>query len=448
MLIFFSAISMAFFLYWIDAMKLPPSNDQQLINEMAIALKNNYISNYMKESQYLFLYPYQIGITFVVCTIYKIFGENFLCVQYVNCVCSIINMFLLYYISKKIFRDSDIGISRMLSILIFIFSFYFMFYNVHVYGNIIGLTFALISALFFTMYLNSEKVSCSAISAIFISISVIIKSNYLIFLCAFMICMFLDIIKKRKIKLLIPTIIFIITYEAVSIGFSSFVKYGLGLDLAKGTPMICYVYMGISDSDNSTPGWFNNTNVDLYRESGYNNEVTKETTIKLIKERMHFFVSNPIEGMKFFSVKLASTWLNPTFQTIWISYPGARYKFDENYAHYISYHAKALSMLDGKIYDVEEVLFDSFEILVFVFAGIGIFKLAKNKENVSKYTLAIIFMGGFIFHSVWETKAIYVVQYYYLLLPYTAFGIKVFIEFLKMKFEKRGVKLLADKNLN
>ena len=176
--------------------------------------------------------------------------------------------------------------------------------------------------------------------------------------------------------------------------------------------------------------------------------ISMETAIKLIKERMHFFVSNPIEGMKFFSVKLASTWLNPTFQTIWISYPGARYKFDENYAHYISYHAKALSMLDGKIYDVEEVLFDSFEILVFVFAGIGIFKLAKNKENVSKYTLAIIFMGGFIFHSVWETKAIYVVQYYYLLLPYTAFGIKVFIEFLKMKFEKRGVKLLADKNLN
>ena len=105
-------------------------------------------------------------------------------------------------------------------------------------------------------------------------------------------------------------------------------------------------------------------------------------------------------------------------------------------------------MLDGKIYDVEEVLFNSFEIVVFIFAGIGIFKLAKNKENVSKYLLAIIFIGGLLFHRIWETKAIYVIQYYYLLLPYTAFGIKVFIEFIKIKFEKRGVKLLADKNLN
>ena len=448
LLLFLSTVSMTLFLYWINAMKLPPSNDQQLINEMAIALKNNYISNYMKESQYLFLYPYQIGITILVFIIYKIFGENFLYVQYVNCVCSIINMFLLYFISKKIFRNNDIGISRMLSILIFMFSFYFMFYNVHIYGNIIGLTFSLISVLFFTIYLNNEKLRYSILSAIFISISVIIKSNYLIFLCGFILCMILDAIKKKKLKLIIPIIIFIMTYEAVSIGFSCFVKYGLGLDLAEGTPMICYVYMGISDSDDSTPGWFNNTNVKLYSNSGYNNEITKEMTANLIKERLHFFILNPFECIRFFSVKLASTKLNPTFQTIWISYPGARYKFDASYAHYISYHAKALSMLDGKIYNVEEVLFESFEIIVFIFAGIGIYKLAKNKEQVSKYTLAIIFIGGFIFHCIWETKSIYVIQYYYLLLPYTAFGIKIFIENIKMKFEKNERKLLADKNLN
>ena len=37
--------------------------------------------------------------------------------------------------------------------------------------------------------------------------------------------------------------------------------------------------------------------------------------------------------------------------------------------------------------------------------------------------LPVIFIGGFLFHIIWETKAIYVLQYYYLLLPFSAYGI-------------------------
>ena len=81
-----------------------------------------------------------------------------------------------------------------------------------------------------------------------------------------------------------------------------------------------------------------------------------------------------------------------------------------------------LSMMSGKLYKIEEQYFNGYQIIAFIAAGYGLWKLAKEKEN-EKTLLPMIFLGGFVFHMFWETKAIYVIQYYFLLIPYIAFGI-------------------------
>ena len=81
-----------------------------------------------------------------------------------------------------------------------------------------------------------------------------------------------------------------------------------------------------------------------------------------------------------------------------------------------------MSMINGDLYDIEENFFNIYQIIIFIFAGIGIFKNAKSLD-LKKVILPIIFMGGFLFHILWETKAEYVIQYYFILLPFTAYGI-------------------------
>ena len=72
-------------------------------------------------------------------------------------------------------------------------------------------------------------------------------------------------------------------------------------------------------------------------------------------------------------------------------------------------------------------------IIVFIFAGIGMLKIFKQGK-IEHILLPMIFLGGFVFHTFWETKAIYVLQYYYLLLPYAAFGIvQLFEKIEKLK---------------
>ena len=185
--------------------------------------------------------------------------------------------------------------------------------------------------------------------------------------------------------------------------------------------------MGMSEPTDLSAGWYNSSTVDLFRENNYNVKETSNSSKKLIGNRLIYFSQNPKSFMQYYSEKIGSTWLNPTFQTIWCSLPGVRYRYYEEYANYISYHEKALSMVGGNFAKVEEYYFDIYQILIFIFATLGIFKISKNFD-LKQSIIPIIFIGGFVFHILWETKAIYVIQYYFILLPYAALGINYTIE--------------------
>ena len=51
--------------------------------------------------------------------------------------------------------------------------------------------------------------------------------------------------------------------------------------------------------------------------------------------------------------------------------------------------------------------------------------IRKGTYDHRNFVLLITFVGGFLFHILWETKAIYVLPFYIMLLPSTADGICV-----------------------
>ena len=428
-------VCMLVFIVWINAMKLNPETDQKMIHDMAIAILNNNISDFTSTAQYLFLYPFQFGLTLFVSIIYKIFGTNYLYIEYINAICSIINMLIIYYISKIIFKNENV--QKVLVILLGGFSLYWMFFNVHFYGNIIGLTLALTALLFTLLYLEKDKFYYLIFTGIFIALSIIIKTNYNIFLCGIILILLLDIIKKWKLKTLTIIPIFVISYFIINFSYNIIFEKLTNLDTStSGVPMISYIYMGMSEPTDLSAGWYNSSTVDLFRENNYNVKETSNSSKKLIGNRLIYFSQNPKSFMQYYSEKIGSTWLNPTFQTIWCSLPGVRYRYYEEYANYISYHEKALSMVGGNFAKVEEYYFDIYQILIFIFATLGIFKVSKNFD-LKQSIIPIIFIGGFVFHILWETKAIYVIQYYFILLPYAALGINYTIEKLENFYNKK-----------
>ena len=431
------AVDMVIFIYWINAIRIMPLADQQSINDMAVDFLKGNISSYLEPSKYLFLYPFQFGITFLVAIIYKIFGANFLNIYYMNAICSVVNLVLLFYITKRIFKNENI--QKILVILLGGFSLYWMFFNPYLYGNICGLTLALIAVLFTIIYLDNSKIYNLIFAGVFISLSILIKSNYNIFLCGILIVLVLDIIKKWKLKIfaIVPTL-FLIGYLFVNLGYNAVIQYKYNIHLPKGIPMITYVYMGMAETQTRTSGWYTGEILKTYEKNNYDNNETSKETQESIKNRIKYFYNNPKEFMKYYYEKIGSTWLNPTFQTVWVSSPSIRYELFPDYAEYLSYHKKALNLLGGELYNIEEGMFNIYEIIIFVFAAIGIFSTSKELD-LKKSLLPIIFLGGFLFHIIWETKAIYVIQYYYILLPFGAYGINYVVDKIK--------KIIDNKNL-
>ena len=109
---------------------------------------------------------------------------------------------------------------------------------------------------------------------------------------------------------------------------------------------------------------------------------------------------------------------------------------DPEYAEEIESKDIVKSMLSGNIYKIEEQILNIFQSIIFIFASFGMFKLFK-KGKIEHIIFPMIFFGGFIFHIFWETKAIYVLQYYFLLVPYAAFGLYEFYNKLILKINKR-----------
>ena len=120
--------------------------------------------------------------------------------QNLNVLYSAINGVLLYLICKELFNEDKVR--KMCLLLIGLFSvLYWTFFDVHVYGNIPGLMFALVATLFTLKFLKNKKLYNLAIIAITITIAYMLKSNYEIFMLGIICVIILDIMKgNTKLK--------------------------------------------------------------------------------------------------------------------------------------------------------------------------------------------------------------------------------------------------------
>ena len=435
------------FIWFVLTLKLVPIADQGQVMILGDAVYKNILNLMVHPGNYLEMFPYQFGYSLYMGIVINIINglNNFLnldihmYLQILNCIYSIISMVLLYLIGNRLFKN-NYAAKRNLMVLIFFFGIYFMFFNTHVYGNIPGLMFGLLSLLCTIRFLQDKKIYNIIITGISIFIAYYLKTNYQIFLIAIIGIIFLDFMKKFEIKKIISIIIILILFSlGKTIGNFIFEKY-IDRPIPAGVPMVTYMYMGWAPGNSLSSGWYTGDVIELYNKNGFDHIATAEDSKDLFRKRIDYFLNEDFkEFLRYAWDKFDSTWLNPTFQTIWVSTPGSnRVDGDEKYSKYLDENSwiKEITSYDTKAFHIEERIFDAFTIIVFGCSIIGILKNRKE-NNVEFLLLAITFIGGLVFHFVvWETKSIYVLQYFYLILPYAAIGLEDVYEFIGEKVRK------------
>lgn len=435
------------FVWFVVTLDLVPIADQGQIMILADAVSNNIINLHVNPGSYLEMFPYQFGFAYYVGIVIKIinltqniFGlDSYIYLQILNAVYSIICMVLMYLIGNRLLKENKRA-KNILIILTIFFGVYFMFFNTHVYGNLPGLIFGLFAFLCTIRFVQEGKWYNLILSGISIFIAIYLKTNYQIFLIAILGVLGMELLRKIEIKKFVSILVILMVYMISSSFGDWLIEKNIGRVIPAGVPMITYMYMGWAPSNTLSSGWYTGDVINIYTENEFDHINTAEETKKLFLDRIEHFKNDTKEFIRYAWDKFDSTWLNPTFQTIWLATPGSdRIGGNVEYKEYIENNSWIIEMVNYKsdVFHIEERLFDAYEIIVFVSAIIGVIYLLKNENKESENLLLVVtFLGGVAFHFVlWETKAIYVLGYFYLLLPYTSKGLEILFTKLEEMFK-------------
>ena len=393
---------------------IPIRADQEILLNIAKKFHNENFSD-LGQNSYIGFFPYQLGFVYLLEGLVALFGDfSALAIRLVNVIAITFTTLYIYKITNKLFHNEEANKVVLFLTILFI---PIILTTTFVYGNVIGLAFGIAAIYYILVWLDDRSYKNALLLVITISIAIVLKSNFKVYMVGIVLILVLELFRKfdKKILLIIPCTILL----------SSIIQTGMVIitenrgerELASGIPMVSFIYMGFSEgTDGRNAGWYNAYHSTIYFKNKMNAEDTKNETMALIIYRIKRMFEVKNETVSFFTRKIVSTWCEPTYQSIWINQPLDRYekvreKIDNNHI--------LISIYNGKLNEFIKRYLDIFQICVYLISAIYLIR-NRSKINISMIVLGIIFIGGVIFHLIWETKSLYVIMYFVLLFPYVA----------------------------
>ncbi len=123
----------------------------------------------------------------------------------------------------------------------------------------------------------------------------------------------------------------------------------------------------------------------------------------MIKSRIKYFQENPKEMAEFYFRKTRSMWAEPSYGGLFYNQNFQYKEEDRNVKYSTGYHM---------VQHYQRAL-------IFIIVGGTLLTLIKNRKNLSNEVILLItiFIGGFLFHTMWEAKSRYVFPYIMVLIP-------------------------------
>ena len=374
------------------------------------AAKNIAIGNLapLSYKSYISVYPNNMGLVTYLFIHVKLFGveKALYSIRFVNLIFVLIGYYALYRITKNIFNNRTVVCTL---ILLMFGSMQFVFYSFFVYGNCLSYTMALLSVMFLLDYFKSNKKVNLILSSLFIICSISIKANSLIILIAEAILLILHVINTKKLIVIFVLLLTLLGVYGGTTGLQKFWGNRINIDYNETKlPTICWLAYGLNYDQKRPGGYFNEFEV-YHVENGYMPEFTEKRAQTFIDGVLDNFKEKPNVALRFYSQKFLSSWANPQYEA-----------FDQ--FRELNNNDFVKNVVGGKINNVLNVFWDGISSVV----AIGLFVFVIKKRNcLNLYSTIgmIIVIGGFLFHTLWEVKAIYLYQYFMYLLPYAACGL-------------------------
>ncbi len=418
---------------WIAMSKSTPIADRWYVSAIAESFIEGDYSWY-DTGKYLFWYPYQTGIAACIELIYRLFGAgNYNVVKVVNAVAVAASFVAVYSCTGIIFEEESGATKRTKRIqnIAAVLSFgciAAMFFVTYVYGNLIGMALALWAVYFELRFLKEHRAVYILPATVLVTLAYIVKSNYAIVIVGMVMFLLLDALRNKKAVTVLLAAAMVVCSVGGSKGLMAYYSHRADRQFNDGVPKIMWVQMGLKE------GWFgygtyDRSTIDIYKKYNYDGALASEEAKEIIGQRLKEFVQDPVYGAGFFFEKTALQWCEPTYQSIWES------NCADN--HYGEISDFTQNIYTGWLHEVLVIFMDIYQSLIWLCAAAWVI-LNKNKMNEKKLLLITIILGGFAFHTFWESKSQYVLQYFVMLIPYGAAGLSNIIEIINKCLDRQS----------
>lgn len=411
---------------WVCQMKSLPEADQEAVYKIAQAIARGdaeYVAH--EVDNYLLYWPHQLRIAGAFAGLMKLLGTTSLtALQLVNVLCAALMVLMARLVCDELFANPKISAAVMLLCGLFLPA---IFLSVFVYGDMIsyGGTPVLVWC---TLRLLREKAGWKKAVVLFLFALTVItlllfRLNNLVVIAA-VLCVLAAVALSHTGKQAVTALLAGVLAAALSVCVPQVADRALerrfDITLRDGIPMVSYLAMGLHWHGPRAAGWYDGFGWDLYTDNDYDTEKTTQASLEDMYWGVQMLREQPWGIARFYNEKVLTQWAEPTFQSFFATLsikegehrgPIARTVIEEE-----SVYTRTVQFMDG------------FQMLMYVGALAGFTWLWKHRASdwqglLLRLLPAVIFLGGFLFQTLWEAKSRYCLTYAAMLLIYAAVGV-------------------------
>ena len=427
--------------------------------------------NSLEEGGYIHKYPNQIGIISLFYWLFGIVGNtNYTAIQILNVLFLAITAWKIGKIADACGKGEATGFFWMLGFVLFL---PLVLYTTFVYGTVAGLCFAVCAAEEGVKGIQNDKISPRAslgrndkessgektekaidagrkgkeetrewkrwihlvLCLVFALLAIWCKQNYMILAIGLGITALVWYRAKWRHLLCLAVGSALVVVGSMPL-ISAVAKGITGQEMPRGIAQIAWVEMGLQENKALYDGWWNTYNVRTFEEAEYDREEQEKIVRKDLDETLERFRQDPGYAVSFFAGKNASQWNNPDFQGWWIN---------QAYSSLGSQPIWMKWFLTPGAQDGFVTVLNWAQFICLLGCLMYVF-FRKEKDFYCLWAM-ICYIGGVLFHSVWEAKAQYALVYFVLLIPVAVSGFGAVFARLDAVLREKKNKIKAARGL-
>lgn len=390
--------------------------------EAAMDLKLGTLNAFLPGG-YIHQHPHQIGLMYYYLLGTGLFG-GVRWIYYANIMWGFLSNLAIWSIVRTYKHSTQTA--EIASIIFPVVFLPHVLFNLYGYNHSPSLALSLCGLYFAQRFFNEEKIRYILAILLSFSAALLIRQNFQIMVLAAVLVSIIFLIRSVKFRRLLLLVAVTSTFIMPSLAQKGTEKY-IGFEIGDGIPAVTWVAFGLQDSrvdevrfeiyHGRLPGWFNHYSSTLWVSTNYSTEETRRIATEDLKHFARLRFSSPDHGAEFFTTKIASSWIEPSYQSVFFGALPAE-DFFTNALLKDLYQG-------GQTHRYLTVILRAIVFAILLLSAIGIWRILKRKQSdfSALSIIAITVLGAFLFHLLWEIKGAYLYPYIFMLIPLCAIGL-------------------------